>query len=420
MSKRPTFFLSSTIYDMRDLRSAIKFSLEARGCRVLASEFNDFEADSSKHSYEACLENIRKCDYFVLLIGSRVGGWYDKENRVSITQQEYREAYKEHKSRGLRIVTLVRSEVWQVREDRKELSRFLSTQDLPDDKKKAISDFPSKFAEDADFISRFLTEVGRNFETATAVKTGAPKPTGNWIYPFVTFKDVHDVLQPLTFSGLTADEASYRKALQYECVELVRRLLLKIDGKPLDPRPSIWRFWTAVPIEASAVEGHVNVDHNEWSRFSTLMIHLLGRELKPVVIVDALTSSVFLEYSALRSAYIPTQAYDLLVLLSEEIQLFNKACTSENLSVIYEFSPVQIGRGHESLRIPGAKLAMLVALSLRWFNILSICEGLAKHLAGGSLELPTLMPFSPIKGMQQKLNDENLTSSEARSFLGVD
>lgn len=37
MSKRPTFFLSSTIYDFRDLRGAIKFSLEARGCKVLAS-----------------------------------------------------------------------------------------------------------------------------------------------------------------------------------------------------------------------------------------------------------------------------------------------------------------------------------------------------------------------------------------------
>jgi hypothetical protein len=42
MSKRPTFFLSSTIFDFKDLRSAIKYALEARGCEVLASEFNDF------------------------------------------------------------------------------------------------------------------------------------------------------------------------------------------------------------------------------------------------------------------------------------------------------------------------------------------------------------------------------------------
>ena len=41
MIKRPTFFLSSTIYDFLDLRSALKFSLEERGCTVFASEFND-------------------------------------------------------------------------------------------------------------------------------------------------------------------------------------------------------------------------------------------------------------------------------------------------------------------------------------------------------------------------------------------
>lgn len=37
---RPTFFLSSTIYDLRDLRSAIKYYLEQQGCRVLSSAFS--------------------------------------------------------------------------------------------------------------------------------------------------------------------------------------------------------------------------------------------------------------------------------------------------------------------------------------------------------------------------------------------
>ena len=40
--KPPTVFICSTIYDFQDLRSAIKYFLERQGCRVLASEFNDF------------------------------------------------------------------------------------------------------------------------------------------------------------------------------------------------------------------------------------------------------------------------------------------------------------------------------------------------------------------------------------------
>lgn len=67
MTKKPTFFISSTIYDFRDLRSAIKFYLEEQGCTVLASEFNDFAQSVETHSYEACLKQIQAADYFVLL-----------------------------------------------------------------------------------------------------------------------------------------------------------------------------------------------------------------------------------------------------------------------------------------------------------------------------------------------------------------
>jgi Domain of unknown function (DUF4062) len=78
---RPTIFISSTIYDFRDMRSAIKDHLEENGCRVLASEFNDFTKPLDKHSYQACLDTIQQADFFLLLVGTRVGGWYDQPNR---------------------------------------------------------------------------------------------------------------------------------------------------------------------------------------------------------------------------------------------------------------------------------------------------------------------------------------------------
>jgi hypothetical protein len=72
--KPPTFFLSSTIYDFKDLRSAIKYYLEQQGCRVLASDFNDFPKPLDKHSYDACLKGIGEADDFVLLIGPESAG----------------------------------------------------------------------------------------------------------------------------------------------------------------------------------------------------------------------------------------------------------------------------------------------------------------------------------------------------------
>lgn len=127
--KPPTFFLSSTIYDFKDLRSAIKYFLELQGCRVLASDFNDFAKPLDPHSYEACLKAIAEADYFVLLIGARVGGWYEHE-KVSITQAEYREAYRLHKEGRLKLLSFVRADVWNLREERKALRKHLEMLDM--------------------------------------------------------------------------------------------------------------------------------------------------------------------------------------------------------------------------------------------------------------------------------------------------
>src|SRR5205085_2487471 len=144
--KPPTFFLSSTIYDFKDLRSAIKYYLEQQGCRVLASDFNDFPHPPEKHSYEACLKAIAEADFFVLLIGARVGGWFDEPNQVSITQQEYREAYRLHKEGNLKLLSFVRADVWRMKDDRKLLAKHIEGLDLDPGAKAQVLLTPTRAA----------------------------------------------------------------------------------------------------------------------------------------------------------------------------------------------------------------------------------------------------------------------------------
>jgi len=73
MAERPKIFVSSTIYDFRDLRTALKFWLEELGFEVYLSEQNDFPVQSDLNSYETCIQAINDCDYFILLVGGRVG-----------------------------------------------------------------------------------------------------------------------------------------------------------------------------------------------------------------------------------------------------------------------------------------------------------------------------------------------------------
>ncbi len=90
------------------------------------SEYNDFIKDTTQNSYDACIDAVRQCDYFILLIGSRKGGMYPEEN-ISITRKEYRTAYQLAKEGKIKkIIILIRQSVWEVKEDRKALHRLLN------------------------------------------------------------------------------------------------------------------------------------------------------------------------------------------------------------------------------------------------------------------------------------------------------
>lgn len=420
MARRPTFFLSSTIYDFRDLRSAIKFSLEQRGCRVLASEFNDFGGDLDQHSYEACLANIEQADYFVLLIGARVGGWYDVPARISITQQEYRTAYDLHRNRKLRLISFVRDEVWQLREDRKELARFLADVDVLDRERQAIANAPSKFANDAAFVSSFIAEVGRNVETGRAVTTGAPKPTGNWIHTFRGFRDIHDVLHPLAFTGLSSEEAAYRKALQHDLLTVMAGLLAKYEGKVLDLRPGLRKGLAAHPITVELRDQEwITVDLKEWNAFTTIFYQIMAHRIETVVIDDALTSTIFLDYDPEKGGYTQSPAYDALARLCDEIRRFKELATTEVLSFLSETSPRAMGRKTGSADLPTTKVALLYGVAHRWINIVSLAQALIFHLEGHPFQMPELMPISPIEGFEEKYQSEQVSVAELRAAMGL-
>ena len=78
----PRIFISSTIYDFRDLRSCLKFYFERYGYQVQLSEFNDFRKKLDLSSYDACFDSIQSSDYFILLIGARVGGFFNKTDKI--------------------------------------------------------------------------------------------------------------------------------------------------------------------------------------------------------------------------------------------------------------------------------------------------------------------------------------------------
>lgn len=400
------------------MRSAIKYYLEEQGCTVLASEYNDFSKPLDVHSYEACLKSIEQADYFILLIGTRVGGWFDPEKRISITQQEYREAYRLHQAGKLKLLTFVRASVWEMREDRKALANHLKELNIQEELKRQIESYQSKAASDSEFIISFINEVGRNRETALALKQSHNLPTGNWIHVFDTFRDVIEAIQTQIYAGLPVEEIAFKKLLLRDLTEILRECLIKYKGEVFSPRWAMERFRRENPITLELkVHDHIAVNVKAWDTLSMVAIHLLATKIQPMVLAEALTSTIFIEFESSTGQFKEQPVYHALILLSDEIKKFNLANTSETLSVVFEHTPKRRRANTTNIHVETIKLAGFLNLVNRWINIIELSKAIAIHLEGGIFQMPILMPKSPIDGMDAQLAAESATSEDVRKFI---
>lgn len=234
--QKPKVFLSSTIHDFRDLRSAIRVWLEEYGFEVQASEFNDFPQIPDSNSYESCLKAIDESNYFILLVGSRVGGLYDAAKKISITRMEYQHAYERLKAGKLKMLVFVRKEVWDIREDRTALRKYIEDNfvkegELDADQAAKLVAHSSRFLTDAESTFDFLAEIGKHDEMKQATKGQGAFPVGNWMYQFAGFKDITDALRTVLGVSGGLRKVALVASLQHEIEEnLVHFFTMTKDG----------------------------------------------------------------------------------------------------------------------------------------------------------------------------------------------
>ena len=401
MNKKPTFFISSTIYDFRDLRSALKFYLEELGYQVYASEYNDFKVANDKHSYDACLKLIEECDYFILLVGSRVGGFYDIENKISITRQEYREAYKLHEQGKLQIISFVRDDVWQLKEIKHELVNHLKEIKVLDEEiRNEVLNFDTKFANNAELISDFIIEVGRNNETRNSIKTGTTLPTGNWIRQFKSFKDVIEGIRP--FILIEDLNIKFHKELLRN--ELIKHNLSLYGDFKENPKKLLIEFrniYNSVASPASFLND-VEIRRASWERFVAVYHYscLMPISLDLHIIYKTLTSDVFYNYDVSTNTLIKQPIHDTLSQLKNNIVSYsNSKEKSENyhkevLEIRDEFPD------NDTINISASYLMKVLAYFSNIVDIHLISISVIKSLESGTYESPELCD---IDGLLKKI-----------------
>jgi len=423
---QPTFFLSSTIFDFSDLRSAIKYYLESQGAKVLASEYNDFEKNLDKHSYQACLGAISSADYYVLLIGTRVGGWYDQENKVSITQQEYRVAYDLHKQGKIKLIIFVRESIWQFKNDRKMLENYLSKIDIESDLRNEIVTHSTKNISDASFVIDFIKEVERIDETKTALQEGSSLPTANWIHSFKGFDEILDVLKIQVFSGLAKEHSLVRELLYAEFCGLLKQTLIKSNTKNiLSPVITVRNFHSDhyLTIDEN-VYSSINVEKSKWNSILFITVKILGQKLLTKTLENSLLTNTFLTFSVEDGCYVKTKFHEYLLILQNEIIIFNECNNDKITSIIFENIDKNKASTESFVEINNTRLLSLIHLLDRWVNIVELLRSLVlflndkeKSLDLNSFTPPALQPASPIRGMSDQIERESISTEELDSFL---
>ena len=191
-NRPPSVFVSSTMYDLGELRTGLQQFVDGLGWRAVLAERDSFSVDTSESTVENSLRNVREnSDIFVMVVGARYGS-IDPDSDKSVTNLEFLEA----RARRVPIYVFVKADV---------LAQLQVWRDNPE----------------ADF-SR-VVDTARVFEFVDSFYG-----TGNlWTFPFSTAAEIVDKLRT-QFAYLTRDALGVRQLAHGE-----DRLMRELDGEAL-------------------------------------------------------------------------------------------------------------------------------------------------------------------------------------------
>lgn len=93
---KPRIFISSTFYDLRQVRADLDFFIEQMGYDAVRNEEGDIPYGKDEALEEYCYKEIKNIDILVCIIGGRFGT-ESKRDKTSITQTELKTAVEEGK-----------------------------------------------------------------------------------------------------------------------------------------------------------------------------------------------------------------------------------------------------------------------------------------------------------------------------------
>jgi len=196
----PAVFISSTCYDLSQIRIDLKIFLESIGLDPVLSTQNSFPVNPNYDAVSNCLETVKnRADILILIVGGRYG--HQPDSGKSVTNLEYIEA----KSKGIPVYVFVSKSILNV---------------LPIWKKNKEADYSS------------AVDTPKLFEFVEFLRD----ESDNWVFPFENAQDLISILRS-QLAYLFMDALEYRshmhgKRLEREYLELSPQSLELLFTQP--------------------------------------------------------------------------------------------------------------------------------------------------------------------------------------------
>jgi hypothetical protein len=215
--RRPCVFVSSTCYDLRQVRADMRQFLEELGLDPLLSESNSFPVNPDVGAVDNCLEVVQeRADIFVLVVGGRYGSTTDTGK--SVTNLEFLGA----RAKGVPVYVFVIRAILDV---------------LPVWKANPLADFSN------------VTDSPKLFDFVAGLKEGGEV----WVFPFDVAQDIFDVLRTqlayLFMDALELRTKAYRTGGLSPAFRDLDGILLRL----IIQRPRFWEY----SLFSEALEGEL-------------------------------------------------------------------------------------------------------------------------------------------------------------------
>ena len=394
----PSIFVSSTVEEFRDLRSAIAFFLRSQGLSVRLSEAEDFQIRGDRSAMEECFENVRSSDYYVLIIGGTRGSHY--QEGVSITRQEYRVAREHYLAAGKpRLFLYLRGSTEQA------LRGGETAQEIAE-------------IDDSGHLNSFINEV-ENPPVASAPS-----------YLF-RFRDAEHLITSLASHlnlGRNLTETLTRHSLVSELTSNLTNMLERSRHNAYPHHLPMWRERKEIQLTVKQLGQRIRLSSNQGVHLALALTgRIYGSNLRTKVIEEAFNAGIFLEFNAVDGTFQESVVHQGLRQTLEDInrlcQVDNPRSSSEwDMQLLQAIRNVNINR-LEYFEVSGEDLATAFGYYGRVEDVFNDHVALCRFLLGRDEEfkLPQRQPLTPLgEREEQKIQAERVSAAEVEQLIRND